>query len=167
MLKVLFYTLFFLQISRTSATETCSRIATINYQEVLVDTNSTDKGEGLRFHLEKDPTAREYLNLYQKNSAITWPTALIGTTGTGILLYGFLNRNSGDRPVYLISGASVILVNFLIARTVENNNEKNLTRAIEEYNKRNLPKIYFDPENPRGNINFKHVKIALLKEWSF
>ena len=87
MLKVLFYTLLFLQISPASATETCSRIATINFQEVLVDTNSTDKGEGLRFHLEKDPIAKEYLNLYQKNSAITWPTALIGTTGTGILLF--------------------------------------------------------------------------------
>lgn len=154
-------------MSHIYATETCSRIATINYQEILVDTNSTDKGEGLRFHLEKDPIAKEYLDVYQKNSSITWPTAIMGTTGTGILLFGFASRNATDRSVYLITGASVILVNFLIARTLETSNEKNLTRAIEEYNKRNLPKIYFNPENPRGNINFDHLKLALLKEWSF
>jgi hypothetical protein len=152
---------------RLSAAETCSRIATVNFQEILVDTNSTEKGEGLRFHLEKDPVAKEFLNLYQKNTAITWPTAVIGTSGTAILLLGFFNRKSTDRPIFLISGASVILVNFLIARTVEISNEKNLTRAIEEYNKRNIPKIYFTPENPRGSMNFEHMKFALLKEWSF
>jgi hypothetical protein len=167
LLKVLFFALFFLQPNLLRATETCSRIAVINFQEVLVDTNSTDKGEGLRFHLEKDPVAKEYLNLYQKNSAVTWPSAVIGTTGTGILLYGFFNRDSVDRPIFLISGAAVILVNFLIARTVEFTNEKNLTRSIEEYNKRNLPKIYFNPENPQGNFDLKQVKISLNKEWSF
>jgi hypothetical protein len=83
------------------------------------------------------------------------------------LLVGFFNRTSGDRPIYLISGAVVILVNFLIARTVEYSNEKNLTNAIDEYNKRNLPKIYFNPDNSHGSINFERSKIALIKEWSF
>jgi hypothetical protein len=167
LLKVLFFTLFIVHITKLSATETCSRIATINFQEVLVDTNSTDKGEGLRFHLEKDPLAKEYLNLYQKNSSVTWPSAVIGTSGTGILLLGFFSRSSSDRPVYLIAGSAVILVNFLIAKTLENSNEKNLTRAVEEYNKRNLPKIYFNPENPQGNLNWQKVKIAIAQEWSF
>lgn len=167
MLKVLFLITTLVHLSCLSATETCSRIATINYQEVLVDANSTDKGEGLRFHLEKDPLAKEYLNLYQKNSAVKWPTAVLGTTGTAVILMGFFSRNSADREIYLITGASLILVNFLIARTVEVNNETNLTRAIDEYNKRNLPKIYFNPENPRGNFTFDHVKVALLKDWSF
>ncbi len=164
MLKLLFLLFFQFQLQ---ATETCSRIATINFQEVLVDTNSTDKGEGLRFHLEKDPAAKEFLNLYQKNSNITWASAVVGTTGTAILLLGFFDRNSSDRPIYLMSGAAVILVNFLIARTVEVNNEKNLTRAVEEYNKRNLPKIYFDPENPRGSFDFNHFKVAITQGWSF
>lgn len=167
MLKVLCSLFVFFNITVIFAAETCSRIATINYQEILVDTNSTDKGEGLRYHLEKDPIAKEYLDIYQKNSSLTLSTAILGSTGTGILLYGFMSRNSSDQPIYLITGASVLLVNFLIARTVETNNEKNLTRAVEEYNKRNLPKIYFSPENPRGNLNFDRVKIALLKEWSF
>ena len=149
------------------AVETCSRVATINYQEVLVDSNSTDKGEGLRFHLDKDAIAKNYLDLYQKNSSVTWPTAVIGTTGTAVLLIGFFNRHSTDRPIFLISGTAMILVNFLIARTLEFNNEKNLTRAIEEYNKRNLPKIYFNPENPQGNIKLNNMKLSLNQEWTF
>ncbi len=149
------------------AIETCSRVATINFQEVLVDSNSTDKGEGLRFHLQKDPVAKDFLDIYQKNSSLTWPSAIMGTAGTGILLYGFFNRRSVDRPIYLISGTVAILVNFLIARTIEFNNEKNLTRAIEEYNKRNLPKIYFNPGSSEGSINLQQMKISLNKEWSF
>ena len=51
--------------------------------------------------------------------------------------------------------------------TLEFNNEKNLTRAIEEYNKRNLPKIYFNPENPQGNIKLNNMKLSLNQEWTF
>ena len=32
------------------STDTCSRIATINYQDILIDTSSTKKGEGLRYY---------------------------------------------------------------------------------------------------------------------
>jgi hypothetical protein len=70
--------------------------------------------------------------------------------------------------VYLITGGTAILVNFLVARTLEMANEANLVRAIEEYNKRNLPKIYFTPEsNLQGNMNFPGIKIGLSKDWSF
>lgn len=151
-----------------SAVETCSRIAIINYQEVLVDSNASEKGEGLRYHLEKDPKALQYLDSYQKNSAIRWPNALLGTAGTGLLLFGFFTSDSQDRQIYLISGGAAILVNFLIARTLEVTNEANLNRAIEEYNKRNLPKIYFNPENNlQGSTNFPGLKIGLAKDWSF
>lgn len=166
----LFVFLFFMLLcSKTvSAVETCSRIAIINYQEVLVDSNAFEKGEGLRFHLEKDPIAREYLDSYQKNSAIRWPNALLGTAGTGLLLFGFFTSNSQDRQIYLISGGATILVNFLIARTLEVANEANLTHAIEEYNKRNLPKIYFNPENNlQGSASFPGFKVGLAKDWSF
>lgn len=150
------------------AVETCSRIAIINYQEVLVDSNASEKGEGLRYHLEKDPVAKQYLDSYQKNSAIRWPNAVLGTAGTGLLLVGFFTSDSQDRQVYLISGGATILVNFLIARTLEVTNEENLNRAIEEYNKRNLPKIYFNQDsNLQGNTNFPGFKIGLAKDWSF
>ncbi|MDD4973035.1 MAG: hypothetical protein PHY93_01725 [Bacteriovorax sp.] len=163
--------IFALSLQNVSAVETCSRIAIINYQEILVDSNASEKGEGLRYHLEKDPKALQYLNNYQENSAIRWPNALLGTAGTGLLLFGFFTSDSQDRQLYLISGAATILVNFLVARTLEVTNEANLNKAVEEYNKRNLPKIYFNPENnpqgPQGNMSFPGFKIGLAKNWSF
>lgn len=151
-----------------SAAETCSRIAIINFQEVLVDANASEKGEGLRYHLEKDPVAKAYLDSYQNNSDIRWPNALLGTAGTGLLLFGFFTADSEDRRIYLISGGATILVNFLIARTLEVANEANLNRAIEEYNKRNLPKIYFNPDtNLQGSAGLPGFKIGLAKDWSF
>jgi hypothetical protein len=150
------------------AVETCSRVAIINYQEVLVDSNASEKGEGLRYHLEKDPVAKEYLDSYQKNSAIRWPNALLGTAGTGLMLLGLFSSDSQDRQIYLISGTATILVNFLIARTLEVTNEANLNHAIEEYNKRNLPKIYFNPDgNRESSAQFPGFKIGLAKDWSF
>ena len=150
------------------AAETCSRIAFINFQEVLVDANASEKGEGLRYHLEKDPVSKAYLDTYQKNSAIHWPGAVLGTAGTGLVLVGFFTSNSQDRQVYLISGVAAIFVNFLISRTLEVSNETNLNRAIEEYNKRNLPKIYFTPDNvPQANLSFPGFKIGLAQDWSF
>ncbi len=162
----LFLAIFVVQT--VAAVETCSRVAIVNYQEVLVDANASEKGEGLRYHLEKDSKAKEYLDIYQKNSAIRWPNAILGTAGTGLILLGFFNSDSQDRQVYLISGAATVVVNFLVARTLEISNEVNLTRAIEEYNKRNLPKIFFNPEGNRETyMGFPNIKVGLTKDWSF
>ena len=148
--------------------EICSRVAIINHQEVLVDTNSTQKGEGLRYHLEKDPVARSYLDLYQKGTQIQWHSALLGTIGTGLAAAGLLNNKSETKRTLLISGLSLILVNFLVAKTLEHENENNLTQAIKEYNKRNLPHIYFNPgksDNRRDPSNASSVTIQ--KQWDF
>jgi hypothetical protein len=167
-LKNVFFLIIILSLSfSTYCAETCSRVAIINYQEVLVDSNSSDKGEGLRFHLEKDPIAKQYLDTYQKNSGIFWPNAVLGTVGSGILLYGFFNDGKEDRNVFLITGATAILLNFFVAKTLEITNESNLIKAIDEYNKRNLPKIYFAPEENRSQNDFIQYKVALLKSWSF
>ena len=159
--------LFIFSSTSIFAVETCSRTAIINYQEVLVDSNSSQRGEGLRYHLEKDPIAKELLDTYQRNSALKWPSAVIGTTGTGLLLYGFFNSDSENRRLYIISGTATILVNFLIARTIEVSNESNLKRAIEEYNKRNLPKIFFEVEGSQSYIDYSKVKIGLAQQWTF
>jgi hypothetical protein len=164
-----FFLFFFLLLASLGsfAAETCSRIAIINFQEVLVDSNTSEKGEGLRYHLEKDPVAKQYLDTYQKNSTIKWPSAVLGTAGTGLLVYSFFNDNSEDRRFYLIAGAATILVNFLVSRTLEVTNESNLNRAIEEYNKRNLPKIFFNPEATQGQIDFTKIKLGLAQHWTF
>lgn len=128
------------------AAETCSRTAIVNYQEVLVDTNSAQKGDGLRFYLEKDQQAYENLQKYQKGTRGNWINAGLGTAGTLMLLAGSLatESDSGKRSLF-VAGASVIILNFLVAKTLEHQNEKYLHRAIEEYNARNLPRIYFSP----------------------
>lgn len=147
--------------------EACSRIAIINYQEILVDTNSTQKGEGLRFYLEKDEKAQEYLNEYQKGTQIKWQNSVLGSVGTGLVLASFLSNSSGkNKESLLVGGATLIAINFLVAKTLEATNEKNLINAIEEYNKRNLPKIYFSPTTSSGR-NPSGVEVGLNKSWNF
>lgn len=150
-----------------SYAETCSRIAVVNFQEILVDTNSTQKGEGLRFYLEKDKEAETYLNIYQKNAEIKWHNALLGSAGTGLVLAGlFTSSDRNARQTLLVGGATMILVNFFVSKTQENANEVNLKRAIDEYNQRNLPRIYFESETS----SYQHsapVGIALSKTWDF
>lgn len=164
---ILFSLLF--HSSFTMANETCSRVAQINFQNILVDTNSHKKGEGLRYHLEKDPLALSYLNKYQEGTKIRWENALIGTLGTALLLGGAVsNAEDTTKRSLMISGGTLVIVNYLIAKTLEKSNEKNLAKAIDEYNKRNLPRIYFSP----GSKNSKNRKdngtqIYLEKNWNF
>lgn len=168
-LKILTILFLFGLSVNTQAAETCSRVAIINYQEVLVDTNSTQKGEGLRFHLEKDTTALSYLDKYQEGTQIKWHNAILGTTGTTLILTALIsNASDNNRQSLIIGGASLILINFLVARTLEITNEANLLKAVEEYNKRNLPRIYFGPgNNAARNPSGRSPHVMVEKGWSF
>lgn len=168
MLKnIIFMALIFTQWT-IHAVETCSRVAIINYQEVLVDTNTTEKGEGLRYHLEKDPVAKSYLDKYQEGTQIHWQNAVMGTLGTSMLLGGVLTQDdSNSKQTLLIGGATMMIINFLVAKTIENSNESNLVKAIEEYNKRNLPKIYFNPGQDSSKDSDSGASFMLNKTWSF
>ncbi len=155
-------------ITSIHAVDTCSRIAVINYQEVLVDTNSTEKGEGLRYHLEKDPVAKSYLDKYQDGTQIRWENAVMGTLGTSMIIGGILAQDdSSSRTPLLIGGATIMVINFLVAKTFESSNEENLKKAIEEYNKRNLPKIYFNPGQSSSKDGDNGVSFLLNKTWTF
>ncbi len=137
------------------AAEVCSRMAIINYQEVLVDTNSSQKGEGLRYFLSKDKKATEFLDRYQKGTAIRWQTTLLGSIGTLLFLSGlFSSKESGKKGTYIGVGAGLIGLNIVISKTLERNNEINLIRAIEEYNKRHIPRIYFNTPYMRNQSSF-------------
>lgn len=133
------------------ANETCSRVATINYQEVLVDVSSSNRGEGLRYYLEKDPASKELLDQYQENNRPTWKSAAMSTLGTAMILGGFLRTSSGSsdgfasRNFLVIGGATLIGVSYLISKTNQYNNEYLLLKSIEEYNRRNTPRIFFSP----------------------
>jgi hypothetical protein len=155
------YLIFFALFSLAHADENCSRIAIVNYQQVLVDTGSTGKGEGLRYFLERDPISKKLLDDYQNRSKPTLQSAFIGTFGGALLLSGILRTdNSGEdsltnKETLMFGGLLFMGVGYLISRTIQYNNETILTRSVDEYNKRNSPKIFlstgFD-ENQGGSL---------------
>lgn len=129
--------------------ETCSRIAVINYQEILVDAGSSKKGEGLRYYLEKDPISNKLLNKYQKeNKPSTWGAAA-STFGSLLIFSGLLQTNDNEgfanRDSLLYTGGILIGISYLTSKTLQYNNEEYLKQAVDQYNKRNSPKIFFSP----------------------
>lgn len=150
------------------AAETCSRTAIINYQEILIDTDSTRRGEGLRYYLEKDDVALQYLDKYQEGVEMKWHSALAGTAGTGLLIAGlFTNSTSDSKSMMYIGGATLLALNFLIAKTLSTANEQNLIKAVEEYNKRNLPRIELQTPGSNAYQQTQSWGIGLSKQWSF
>lgn len=139
------------------AAETCSRVATINYQEVLVDVSGNNRGEGLRYYLEKDKVAKELLDEYQENNRPTWRGAAVSSLGIGMMVGSFVT-NGGDgkgilgREFLLFGGISLIGVSYLISKTQSYNNEYLLLKSVEEYNKRNTPRIFFSPTDPKNGL---------------
>lgn len=139
--------------------ETCSRVASINYQEVLVDVSANNLGEGLRYYLAKDQVARELLDEYQANNRPSLGNAALSTFGTAMILGGLLRGPEGredtltSRNFLLVGGATMIAVSYLITKTNQYNNEYLLSRSVEEYNKRNTPRIIFTPTiTPRNGV---------------
>jgi hypothetical protein len=148
----------FIIIPSTHAAETCSRVATINYQDILVDLSTKNRGEGLRYYLEKDQISKELLDEYQKNNRPTWKSAALSTLGTAMVLGGLLRTSDGQentltsRNFLLFGGATMIAVSYLIYKTNQYNNEYLLLKSVEEYNKRNTPKIFLTPTDPKNGI---------------
>jgi hypothetical protein len=157
----------FLVKNSVFAAQTCSRVAIINNQEVIVDTISTKKGEGLRYHISKDEIAKSFLDRYQEGHNINWKTATVGTAGSSLILAGFMTNSSNNNDKRLIMGGiSLLLINFLMAKTLDNTNEVNFNRAIEEYNKRNIPKIILKNIAKDENTSDKPA-VVLEKTWGF
>lgn len=140
------------------AEETCSRVATINYQEVLVDVSSYNRGEGLRYYLQKDQVAKELLDEYQVNNRPTWKNAATSTLGTAMILAGLLRTNDGEnetltgRNFLVFGGITLIGVSYLITKTNQYNNEYLLLKSVEEYNKRNTPRIILAPTGDGNGV---------------
>jgi hypothetical protein len=141
------------------AAESCSRVAIVNYQEILVDASSSNRGEGLRYYLQRDPVSKKLLEEYQENNRPRWQSAALSTFGTAMTLAGILRSNEGKnetltgRNTLIFGGLAMIGVSYLISRTNQYNNEWLLQRAVEEHNKRNTPRIFFsaDPSQTRGS----------------
>ena len=151
------------------ATEYCSRIAIINYQEVLVDTGSNSRGEGLRYYLKKDPIAKKLLDKYQDGSNPSWQNTALSTAGGAMILAGLIRTNEGqgetltNKKSLLFGGLAVISLSYLISRTNQYNNENLLFQSIEEYNKRNTPKIFLSTGFETGSD--KQLGIGIVKDF--
>lgn len=149
------------------AEETCTRTAIVNNQRILVDTNTVQKGEGLKNYLEKDETAKQFLEAYRKGINSKWQNAALGTFGTALIIGGLLiNSGSKARTAFVVSGVSFMAINFFVASTNDYTNETNLQKAIEEYNRRNTPKIYMEEESERVHTtDDKGLMFNLIKEF--
>lgn len=145
----MFISLLLMLSTTIYAGETCSRVATINYQEVLVDAGTGKMGEGLRFYLEKDPISKSLLNKYQKlNKPSRW-SASASTFGSLAIVASLLQNEEasglGSKSTLLYGGVMLISLSYLTSKTVKFSNEKILKQAIDQYNKGNSPRIYFSP----------------------
>ncbi len=132
------------------AIETCSRKAIINYQEVLVDTSTNKRGEGLRYFLSKNKESERLLNEYQNLSKPSLRKALLSTLGSTMLLSGLLLTNDNEnnflnKTTLTVGGAFVIVLSYLTTKTIQYKNEAVLERAVQNYNQNEKPTIYFSP----------------------
>lgn len=147
------------------ASESCSRTATINYQEVLIDSANSLKGDGLRPYLSKDPQALQYLEIYQQNARPSFKSSFLGTTGVLLSLLSFTTNSENRAPwnssVLLTTGITLIVVNFIFNIQLQSNNEENLYRAIDEYNLKNTPKIDFSPDEKADKIGPQYPSLSI------
>ena len=121
MLKLLILFTFSAGSLSLFAAETCSRVAIINYQEVLVDAGSNKKGEGLRFYLERDTQARELLDKYQeKNKPTVWGAAT-STIGSLMIFSGLVqtsrSENSQNKNSLILGGGILVALSYLTSKT--------------------------------------------------
>lgn len=168
-LSLLIVLVFFSQKALAQQVDICSRVAVINHQEVLVDVNNDQKGEGLRHYLEKDAVARHYLDLYQEGTRIKWQNTLLGPLSAGLVVSGLTVSSDKTKKSLIVSGGVLMLVNFLMSATMRENNEENLRRAVREYNQRHTPRIEFYPpeETPLRPSSSPSFSFVLAKNWRF
>lgn len=115
--------------------------------------SSKSRGEGLRYYLEKDAVSKELLDEYQTNNRPTWKSAALSTVGTAMAIAGLATSGNNQNANFLLfGGATMIAVSYLASKTIQYNNEYLLYKSVEEYNKRNTPKIYFSPTDPKNGM---------------
>lgn len=163
MKELLIITFLLLSSGTWANDETCSRVAVINQQEILIDPSSSLKGEGLRYHLEKDQKALSLLNDYQSSQEDIWRPAIMGTVGSGLILSAFLtNPSSNTKRSLIASGTVILILNYLLTKTIQTSNEELLYKSIDEYNKRQEPKIFL-----KSSDGISAPDVYIEKSWSF
>ena len=92
---------------------------------------------------------------YQEKSKPTILGASASTLGSLLILSGLIktgeNENSANTNRFLLAGSALIATSYLISKTIQFQNEKILEKAVNEYNKRNDPKILITPQYRQDN----------------
>lgn len=135
------------------------RTVQINGESIAIDASTTQKGEGIRYYLEKDPIALEYLNQYAQTNKPNWKRIAVSTFGVGLILGSIIASNETDniflkRDTLLYSGLGIVALSFIFAKTKQGEQEIYLNQAIQEYNKRNKPEIIWSPQYHPENKSF-------------
>ena len=152
-------------IYANSGAHTCSRKALYKNQEILIDGYTGVNGSGLNKIMKDYPKAMYHLNKYQKLNDIKVFNLVSGSVSTASLLTGLLySGDKSNKNNFILFGAVVALINFLTTKTIKFYNEKELTLAIDEFNKTSQHSINMIDQ---GSSDTNKPSIFLNKNWSF
>ena len=144
---------------------TCSRKAEYNNKEILIDGYTGIKGSGLNKLLMANPTALKHLENYQNSSKVELFNLISGSVSTASLALGLVyNGDKTNKNNFLLIGGIFALVNFLTTKTVQFYNERELTLAIEEFNKTSDKPLRLLQQNKLKQGN---DILYINKNWSF
>jgi len=145
------------------AQDSCGRIATVNYQDIFIDSSSTKKGEGLRNFLAQTPESLTLLNEYQKNTSPNYVIAGASTVGFTLLLLGLTsNRESGgfySKESLVSTGLVIMALSLVTSQTLKRQNEDRLMESIELYNSNGGPQIELPVEKSGPWFDFSFFNL--------
>ena len=144
---------------------TCSRKAEFKNKEVLVDGITGIKGSGLTKIMKNDPIALGHLKKYQDSEKVKLFNLISGSVSTSAIALGILyTGDKTNRNNFLLFGGVVALINFLTTKTVDYYNERELTLAIEAFNKNSSHPIRLIQQNESKKNT---QSLFINKSWSF
>ncbi|MDH4467643.1 MAG: hypothetical protein QE271_06250 [Bacteriovoracaceae bacterium] len=142
----------------SSAQDSCSRIATVNYQDIFIDSSSSKKGEGLRNYLSQNAESLSLLNTYQENTVPNYWISGASTAGLLMVILGMASsRDSGtyySKQTLMSTGLVVIAVSLITSQALKAKNEDRLMKSIDIYNSNNDPKILLPQERSKPIFDF-------------
>jgi len=165
-LKISIFFIFMINfVYAKDSAPTCSRKAIFNNKEILIDGYTGARGSGLNKIMRSNPKALKHLSIYQNANDIQTFNLLSGTISTTSLITGLLYTGDRDnKNNFILFGGIVALINFLTTKTIQFYNERELTLAIEEYNKTSVHQIRrLDVSTKKQN----KPSIFINKNWSF
>lgn len=123
----------------------CERVVSVNGKKLKLDPISTQKGDGIRSVLEKDPFALKLLDEYQGSSHSNIVPYVLGTPGLLLMGWRLGAQENLGRDTLFWSGVGLLVGGYVWGRVSEAVNESKLKKAIRHYNaeaeKKNYPLI--------------------------